>query len=100
MWVGSYSRDETFPAMSGRVGRTGSVVLERLSDNPLAVAGFVAALGAAVIVLATASARSGATPTDPGDAAVILGAVPAVAMAQPAYVAAFLVGVVATVYAR
>jgi hypothetical protein len=86
--------------MSGRVGRTGSVVLERLSDNPLAVAGFVAALGAAVIVLAAASERSGAALTDPAQAATVLSAVPGVAVAQPAYVAAFLVGVAATVYAR
>ncbi|SEN43636.1 hypothetical protein SAMN05216388_1003106 [Halorientalis persicus] len=86
--------------MSGRVGRTGSVVLERLSDNPLAVAGFVAALGAAVIVLAAASERSGAALTDPAQAAMVLAAVPDVAIAQPAYVAAFLVGVAATVYAR
>jgi hypothetical protein len=86
--------------MSGRVGRTGSVVLERLSDNPLAVAGFVAALGAAVIVLAAASERSGAALTDPAQAATVLSAVPGVAVAQPAYVAAFLVGVAAAVYAR
>ncbi|WP_092690528.1 hypothetical protein [Halorientalis regularis] len=86
--------------MSGRVGRTGSVVLERLSDNPLAVAGFVAALGAAVTVLATASDRSGAALTDPAQAATVLAAVPAVAVAQPAHVAAFLVGVAAAVSAR
>jgi hypothetical protein len=86
--------------MSGRAGRTGSVVLERLSDNPLAVAGFVAAVGSAVIVLAGASARSGAALTDPANAPAVLSAIPAVAMAQPAYVAAFLGGVVAAVYAR
>ncbi len=86
--------------MRGRASRTGRLVLERLSDNPVAVAGFVAAVGAAVVVLATASARSGAALTDPAQALIVLSAVPGVAVAQPAYVAAFLVGVAAAVYAR
>jgi hypothetical protein len=86
--------------MSGRVGRTGGVVLERLSDSPLAVAGFVAAVGAAVVVLVGASARSGAALTDPANVATVLSAVPGVAAARPAYVAAFLAGLGAAVYAR
>lgn len=86
--------------MRGRVSRTGGVVLERLSDNPLAVAGFVAAVAAAATMLVAASARSGATAIDPASAPALLAAVPGVAVAQPAYVAAFLVGVAAAVYAR